>query len=260
MLIRKIFLAASIVFFSQQSFAQDKIDPLRYCYYDYEMAPFYQGAGAEVPPIDQRGLVIDVMDQVGAEIGLPLEWVRRPWPRCLAMMAEGQVDGLVGVNFTPERGQKYEFPHTKEGELDISRTLTPLSYYFFYNIYNPIQWDGEKFDRKRVSIASPRGFVVTQLLRDKGFSHVQEMGAAKGFQALLDRKIDVYVESMVHYGVARKTLSNLDIRLKRLTPSIYTSYMFNPVSKTYYQRYPDLVERFWTGQAQHYSKWDINKE
>lgn len=245
----------SVIACSYKAFADEEGKPLRYCYYDYDLSPSYRGSGAEVPPLGQRGIVIDIMDQVAAEIGLPLEWVRRPWPRCLAMMAEGEVDGLTGINYTPQRGKQMAFPLMQDGTLDIERTITPLAYYFFYNIYNPLQWDGEKFNRKRISIASPRGFVVTDILREKGFSHVQEMGADQGFKALLDRKVDVFVESMLHYAVARKTLPNLDIRTKRLDPPIYVSYIYNPVSKSYYSRNSKMVEQFWTLQAPRFAKW-----
>lgn len=257
-----IFIAVAVLCIligGKRSFADEQIETLRYCYNNYDLSPYFNGAGAEIPPLGKRGIVIDIMDQVAAEIGLPIEWVRRPWPRCLTMMEKGEVDGLAGANFTPQRGREMAFPLTHEGEADKTRSVTSMSYSFFYNIYNPLDWNGVKFNRERVSIGAPRGYIVTDVIRDMGFLHVQEISTKQGFKDLNDRKIDVYVGSLYHYNVARETLDNADIRLKRLDPPVYVSYQYHPVSKAYYERYSELVERFWTIQAPLYERWRLKK-
>lgn len=250
-----LILALWVGGFSDQAAAQESKVILRFCYYDYEMLPYYKGNNTVVPPLGQRGVIIDIMDQVAEEINLSLDWIRRPWPRCLSMMEQGQVDGLVAVSHTPERAQIMRFPQLENGGLDTARTMSPLAYYFFYNIYNPLEWDGEKFDRARVSMASPRGYVVTKLLREKSYANLQEMGSVEGFKALLGRKIDVYVESMLLFDEAKKKFPNFDLRIKRLEPPIYLSYTFSPVSYSAYQRHPEIIEKLWTEMAPRYEQW-----
>jgi len=223
----------------------DEMKPLRVCYYNHEELPFYRGDGDEVPPVGQRGDVVEMVHTATKRAGIPVEWLRRPWLRCLSMVENGTADAVFNAAATPEREAYMAYPRDASGVLDPDRSIVRLGYHFYANVYNPVKWDGQRFDRDRIKIGSPRGYVVTDKLYEKGFRAVQEMKPSEGFQQVLDQTLDVYAMTPLSAKSILTQLPQADIRLKRLDPAVYVDYLYDPVRQDYYDQYPEAIEVFW---------------
>lgn len=55
------------------------------------------------------GLGVDRMTALLKEAGCDIRFVKMPWKRSLVSLGEGHIDGMINVNYTPERAQKFWF-------------------------------------------------------------------------------------------------------------------------------------------------------
>ena len=77
-----------------------------------------------------KGLGIDyeVTATVFARLGVDIEWQFLPWKRCLAMLDEGEADGVLDIFRTPEHEAKLLFPDEPLSEVEFvlfQATATP---------------------------------------------------------------------------------------------------------------------------------------
>ncbi len=56
-----------------------------------------------------EGIYIDVLDYVAAEEGWRVQYVPGTWPECLERLEDGEIDLLVGIAYSTERDQRYDF-------------------------------------------------------------------------------------------------------------------------------------------------------
>lgn len=55
------------------------------------------------------GLGVDRMRTLLNEAGCNVQFVKMPWKRSLVSLADGHLDGMINVNYTPERARKFWF-------------------------------------------------------------------------------------------------------------------------------------------------------
>ncbi|WP_420429845.1 substrate-binding periplasmic protein [Kordiimonas sp.] len=113
---KKLFLASLLaIFTSAPSFAT----PVRLCN-STEFWPPYSFMKNDV----MRGIHTQILDAAFADIGLDYELILLPWKRCQDRVAAGELDGIVGISYTEERGALFRFP-SHEGEGDAITPLVP---------------------------------------------------------------------------------------------------------------------------------------
>ncbi|GAB3244983.1 substrate-binding periplasmic protein [Chitinimonas naiadis] len=96
-----------------------------------------------------------------------IELVAMPWKRCFAEMKAGQIDGVLGAGFLPERCKMGVYP----GEAckpDPALRLYIDRYMLYRNKQSTLLWDGLNLKNYRKPIAVQPGFVVSRLLRQSG--------------------------------------------------------------------------------------------
>ncbi|QKZ07218.1 substrate-binding periplasmic protein [Pseudomonas eucalypticola] len=57
-----------------------------------------------------KGIDYEVATRVFERLGVDIEWQFLPWKRCLAMLDQGEADGVLDIFRTPEREAKLLFP------------------------------------------------------------------------------------------------------------------------------------------------------
>jgi len=246
---------AGLLFLAGSAAQATEAQPLRFCYYNFEIKPYYIGNGETVPPRGDRGIVIEMIHDVADQVGLQIEWIRRPWKRCLLMVEKGDADGLTFALPTAEREKFLAFPRTETGVIDTEQSIGLSKYYFYTNIYNPLEWDGRVFDRPRVRIGVLPGLVATEKIKEMGFGFVQESGSIEGLQKVLDRELDAFVLGDASAQHLIKQLNNGSFRLKKIDPPVYIGYGYHSVSLDYYADHKELVDAFWAEVSKR--SWDF---
>lgn len=81
-----------------------------------------------------RGLNVDLLSALAAEMGCKLEFIHSPWLRALKLMEQGQLDVVTHLTYNTERSRQFAFigPHHQEviylvGKRQAFPNLTELS-------------------------------------------------------------------------------------------------------------------------------------
>lgn len=79
-----------------------------------EWAPyFYQEDG------EFRGVDYDVVSEVFTRLGVQVDWELMPWKRCLAMVHDGQVDGVLDIFKMPGRDGYLIYPNEPLSQVEF---------------------------------------------------------------------------------------------------------------------------------------------
>ncbi len=98
--------------------------PIRLGYSDAEAFPFQIRHDADPP-----GIAIEIIDQVGTDLGLKFIFVQLPNKRVQLSLSEGtQIDGAFMYSYKTDREINGQYP-MKDGKLDEEKRLATLSYY-----------------------------------------------------------------------------------------------------------------------------------
>ena len=124
-----------------------------------------------------EGLDIEFMKLLEKELRIKIVMVKYPWKRCLAMMQKGDVDGVIGSSFKPDRLSLGAYP-TKNGfsnertgdqEIDETKRMHTSGYSLYRLKGAAAEWDGRAFnhlDGKK--IASQLDFTITADMKALG--------------------------------------------------------------------------------------------
>ncbi|HTO11607.1 MAG TPA: transporter substrate-binding domain-containing protein, partial [Candidatus Binatia bacterium] len=78
-------------------------------------APIRVGTYANAPLVFRdaegkpQGIYVDVLEHVAQQEGWTLEYVEGAWEQCLERLQQGQIDLLVAIGYSIERGRRFEF-------------------------------------------------------------------------------------------------------------------------------------------------------
>ncbi len=228
---------------------------LKICYEVAPRPPYFNGSGTIIPPKGERGIAINIIDQSAETLDIEIQWVRFPWKRCIASFLSGNIDSILPTAYRGTIAKAGRYPLLGNGALDTSRKLAPVPFHFYENIDYPIKWTG-KIDRsvKDLIIAAPRGYIVTQILKEKGFRVVESLSQQKGLERLMAGKIDAYVYTPLvfdrfiaeHPGAAEK--------VRKVDPYLLKPALFVPIRKEVYQANPQLIDTFWEVSSKNMKK------
>lgn len=126
---------------------------------------------AETLPLSgphHRGLNFLFTEAASADLGFEIDYVARPWKRCFRDVETGEVDGIIGVSYRPERAAIAVFPMTSEGEIDASRALFSTGNSLFKLKSDPLDWDGNGFNHLNGKIAVTLGHAIAEKIRQTG--------------------------------------------------------------------------------------------
>jgi polar amino acid transport system substrate-binding protein len=57
-----------------------------------------------------KGVNVEITEAVASVLGIKTQWVAYPWPRCVKMAKDGEVDGLMSLYRSKEREVVFYFP------------------------------------------------------------------------------------------------------------------------------------------------------
>lgn len=221
------------------------------CTSTYHMPPYYLSQGKTMPAKGQRGIFADALDETADKLDLHINWYRMPWSRCLSGLKSGQFSTVLGVNPSPERETYLRFPKNLTNALDQERSMSPVHYNLFENTNNPLEWAGNgHFLRDKFTLGAPKGFIVTETLKEQGLPIAETLSPYEGFSKLSAGQIDGFVFAGKVADSLIELVPDGKKQIRRLDPPIWTSYLYLPIQQDLYAAHPKLFETLWTHYAE----------
>lgn len=171
-----------------------------------EDRPLRVGTAADIQPLvyqaDGRivGLEADFARFLEAQLGRKIQWQVLPAMELLPALARGELDlAMSGLTITAEREQQVEFtrPYLTTGQMAIIRTDDAA------RLHNPNKLFSTGLRAGFVRNSAAESYVKTQL----GAAEPHPCAAAADcLQALLDRRIDVFIgDAAISWSIATQT-------------------------------------------------------
>lgn len=212
--------------------------PLRFCFEDTAQVPWTTPDGS--------GLNFDLLKRVEAATGEKFQFVQLPWKRCIAYVATGEMDGVIGAVNSPEREHFAVIPRDAQGRERVSAALYTDHFRVYTRSNSSIKWDGKSFSNLKGSVAAQAGFVVVQQLRQLGVTvDDSSKSAENGLRLLLLNGVD----AAVLQGEQALLLQRNDKRFRDQTRVLSIPFMSSAlhlmVARPSYQQQPQRIEAIW---------------
>jgi polar amino acid transport system substrate-binding protein len=230
------FGVAAILFFAARlTFAAA---PLSFCFEDVEQRPWTLPAGV--------GLNFELLTRVEKQLGEKFEFSSKPWKRCIEEVRVGHMDGVFAAADSEERRSFAVVPTLPDGRADPNMALYSESYNVYLRVGGHASWDGNQLVMPDGSVAVQTGYIVSDLLRQRGF-RVSEgfKSAADGLRLLANGAFDV----AILHGHEAHELAKDDPRFRTRVTQAPIPYVVMPfflmVGRKAYDQDPKRIEAIW---------------
>lgn len=231
------------------STAADATVPLKFCYEDKLLFPYYLGADAEVPA-HRPGASIEHLQHLVRQVPeLRLELVRRPWKRCLAALKNNEIDAVI-ASYRPERTTFARYPLQQQTP-DPRRAFAEHQTCLVSREDAPWSWDGKQLiGSNEIVIGRPLGYPAIASPPGQKFQMHYTLSATMDLDLLKKGRINA-VTTICNINGQQFIASFIASRqLKVLYPPLYDNTGYLVFSRDFYQRQPALAERLWEQSAQ----------
>lgn len=206
---------------------------------------------------DRAGLNNLLIERAARRNGVRVRFHPMPWARCLFKVSAGDMDGIVGASFRPERQRIGAYP-MRDGQPDAERRLM-RNRYLLYRRQNDlaVQWDGRRLMVPGL-VGVPTGYSVAGLLRQHGAAISQkERLPARLLQELVAGNLRAVTLTA---GEGERLLADhaqFRDRIEVLPVALEEKDFYLVFSHRFRERNPALTERFWHAVMleQHSADW-----
>ncbi|KKJ78174.1 hypothetical protein WH95_02185 [Kiloniella litopenaei] len=213
------------------------------CYEDQEQPPYYNGTGIEVPSHNQ-GVYMEILHKVSSDLGLKLSPVRRPWKRCLKLLEQGRVDGVMGVSFLAERKRIGRYPQ-KNGALDLNARLAMKSYSIFRMSDHPFIWNGKLSDIKGKLVGVPLGYSIVPRLARTGVKVSEHANTEQLFDMLKHGRVEAVVTLEQVGDFLLEAKSNRFKNIIKLEPIIEQKAYYLMIGHGFFKNNSKISQDIW---------------
>ena len=223
------------------AFAEPLPNKVRVCLIDSELFPLWRKPGDE--EFDNPGINIELQQSIALEFGHEIEWIRAPFPRCLVLLRQNEVDMLNVASYNADRERYGHYPKNN-GAIDDTRYLKPDSYYAYVMADSNVTWNGKEFnDIQNLPVAIEIGASIRTFLNEIDISVYELSRASQGFGMLTRGRVAAVVTNQFE---GSKYESDDIVALQ---PVVKKKEYYLMVSREFYALYPELSERIWSYSA-----------
>lgn len=205
-------------------------------------------------PDDNASAAYQLMRRVQALWpGLKVEYTLLPWSRCLQEAEQGRFHGVLAASWTRERAAQLVYP-MRADRLDEDRRLFRLGYALLRRKDSAVRWTGERFEgteaRAGRALGAERGYAVVAFAREHG-AVVEDRfpNATSLIEGLKLGRVAGVLVAQEHAAVLLRDAAFAryhEVEGSTLQSRAY----FIPVSREFWQREPERVQRLWATAAQ----------
>lgn len=209
---------------------------MRVCAMDVDYPPFGK--------VDGTGQLQYLVGQAAKGMNIALDRYIAPRRRCLEEVKSGISDAMASA-YSPQRAETAVFPMTG-GSVDASKALGVMTYHVYRRTGSPLDWDGKRFKNlgdKRLGVQS--GFIyVIDRFKQVGVAYDDGSKALEpNFTKLTAGRVEGVVGMMEEADqlIARQYPGQVE----RTRKVFEQTPVYLMVSRQFYARHPQLVERYW---------------
>lgn len=261
MLVTRLLASLLLAALTGSATADDSWPLLRLCH-EIEDLPPYINTSAANQHLPQPGPLIELLELAARQAEVRLELQRRPWKRCIHQLELGQSDGIFVAMWQPERDAWGRFPGRdakRDSPVDPHYRLWRVDYPIIARKDTALQWDGARFEGVSSGLSAPLGYVATQQLQRLGvLAGSTPQSQEKALRLVAAGRLDGFV---LERRVALSLIERLGLadQLTLLPQPLIVDDWHLPLSHQFYQRQPQLAQRFWQAIAEqreaHTEEW-----
>lgn len=220
--------------------SENDSNALRLIYSDVEAFPIQMGNGhlPENPP----GVVIEMLNQIGEELNLTIEYKRFPNKRVLYELQAGKADGAFSYSYNESRLEYGVYP-LSDGLPDRNRRIVSISYYIYKHKDSPLAWDGSVINNNTGPIGANTGYSIVKDLIYMGVDVSEATSTEQNFERLSLGRIEGYAQQDITGDLYINSPPYEDI--VKLPIPLATKDYFLIFSNRFMNENPALAERIW---------------
>jgi polar amino acid transport system substrate-binding protein len=212
--------------------------PLRFCFEDTEQQPW------TMP--NQTGLNFDLLKRVEALTGEQFVYQALPWKRCIAYVASGEIDGVLGAAQSAERRQFAAFPQDEKGQERSGASLYTDDFLVYLRSDSKVTWDGHQFKNVNGAIAAQAGFVVAGQLQKLGYQvNERSKTAENGLRLVLIKEVDAAVLQGPQALQLQRKDPRFNTSINVLPQPFSRLHLHLMIAKPSYAKDPKRIEAIW---------------
>lgn len=216
-------------------------DDFLFCLENQHLAPFLIGTEEVIQ--NESGIIPDMFFLIAEKVETTINFERRPWKRCQAELAVGEVDALAAFIFNDDRDRWAAFPKTNG--IPDDRYVYQSDYLIYTYPGSDISWDGNTLLPKTAKVQSIPGYVADQRLQAMGFEPVAQVQPNHALQLVARRLVDGFIVDRLVGSTLIKDLG-LEGQVVPLEIPFMSQQWYAVFSKQAYAQQPDKIEEFWT--------------
>lgn len=210
---------------------------------------FYRFSDNDTPLLGHsKGVAYDIIHQTALRLNIKITMVRYPWKRCLLLLKGGQVDGVMGASYIPERTAFGHYPLNPSGDIDYRRIIYANKYWLYTN-NTEVTWDGINLHIPAGSSAGTGlGYSSVKLLQKLKVPVKEEYQPSSLVASLMAKNTAViagYANQIEpHFDIYKNSTSNFN-PVRKLPIPLNHDMIFLLLSKAFYKSQKDLAEDIW---------------
>lgn len=246
---KSFLLSLSLILFTT-SITHARALSVTVCYPLISHPPYFLGQGIKIPPKGQRGSIVNAIDEAASQNDINVNWIRLPWKRCLVQLFAGEIDSVATSVYRPQWEPNVVFPSKSDGNLDENRSVGQANYHYYqHKQYSMDRVNTDILSRHPLRIGSPRGYAVTDLLKNNGMKIIENLDPIKGFQRVFNGQLDRYVFGEEMVKPILDDMGEAGASIMRVDPPILTTHVYIPLHAYTYAQDAKRFEKFWTDLA-----------
>jgi len=216
---------------------------------DEKTFPPFHYSETHIKKTGKYGIVKTKLNAASKDLDLKVKYIKLPWKRCAVLFRNGKADALMAAIWSKNRKDWGVFPKDKKGNIDASKKILTASYSIFTHRDSKVSWDGKQVHNLTNGLFSPKGYVVTKILKDLGVLHRYTSDPTQIINVVARKRVDGFVSTnrVANYFIKKKNLEGV---IKKLDNPILVDDWHIPVSHAFYKKHPKLVQAFWDNLKQ----------
>ncbi|WP_026376720.1 substrate-binding periplasmic protein [Aestuariibacter salexigens] len=210
---------------------------VRTCLMNNDLFPLWRAPGEESSSLP--GINIELHEAIAEELGFVIEWVRAPFPRCLVLLRNHEVDMFNVASYRADREKYGKYP-TRDGDIDHARRLKSDTYEAFVIDKGAVDWNGDAFTvHDRLPVAIEIGASIRSWLNERNTRVYEVSRPQQAFDMLARGRVAAVITNQFN------GIPYLDKGVTQLMPSISEKSYFIMIADEFYEHHPLLSEQVW---------------
>ncbi|OHD23427.1 MAG: hypothetical protein A2Y34_09225 [Spirochaetes bacterium GWC1_27_15] len=192
------------------------------------------------------GIDFELLNLIAKKLNIQIEYKKYPWKRCLDLLKENSVDGLLNASFKIERLENGVYPIQSDGKNPDETKSFHTGGYSLYKLKGAkLEWDGKTIKNVEGKIGAQLGFSIIDFLKN---ANIEVDDSSK----TINTNIEKLLKNRI-CGAALPTTSTDFIisktenynQIEKISPPLQSKPYYFMLSYSFFKRYPDISKEIW---------------